>query len=156
MVNLLLTTFPVAISRNTSTSGFDVIFRSPLPLPSCTTSRLWSHRHQHLEVYIRYRTYLTQWTITSHTSKQRYLGCEVVDHMHVLIVIRQQYIVFESPVAWTGKRPKPNRTEPRSGSACGYLYNRSFAVQLPVFHFKNIIKPIKTGLSRLQPVHRSR
>jgi hypothetical protein len=45
-------------------------------------------------------------------------------------------VVFESPVSWTGKRPKPNRAELRSGSACGYLYDRSFAVQLPVFCFK--------------------
>ena len=45
-------------------------------------------------------------------------------------------LVFESPVAWTKKRLKPNWTELQSGSACGYLYDQSFAVWLPLFHFK--------------------
>ena len=46
---------------------------------------------------------------------------------------------FRGPVLWTGKKPEPNRTEPRSGFFSGFgclkSYSRSVAVAR-IYYFK--------------------
>jgi hypothetical protein len=57
--------------------------------------------------------------------------------------------VFEGPVRQTGKKPEPNRTEPRSGffSGCGCLTFLRWSVAVAWIEQKK--KPIKTVVLRI-------